>query len=189
MLTNNYISYKRVMFLGIFTATYKTTYGETKTADKIVHRGQNSGHYVYSLDFGGLMQYGRCKAFPTSKGDDKPVQGDYGVYFGSGSTPATREDYKLESPIESGLSITNPGSLVWLETDGDNRSAVADFVLRNTSGAEIVVREVGFVSALIRQNDGDFYPCLFERTVLDNPVTIPAGEARLIEYKVTISKT
>jgi hypothetical protein len=177
------------MFIGTLTTTYKTTYGETKTADKIVHRSQNSGQYDYSLDFGGLMRYGRCKTFPTSKGEDKPVQSDYGVYFGSGSTPATREDYKLESPIESGLSITNPSSLVWLETDGGNCSAVADFVLRNTSGAKIVVREVGFVSALIRQNDGDFYPCLFERTVLDNPVTIPAGEAKLIEYKVTVSET
>lgn len=189
MFTNHYILYRKVLFCGGATATVTTTYGETGTWT-LFPEYSASTRSIASLDLGVLMRYGRCQAFPVSKGSNQvPKESDYGVYFGSGATPPTREDFKLENPITSGLTITNPSSLVWGGDGNGNYSIAADFVLRNTTDAEIVVREVGFVSAIVKSHDADFYPFLMERTVLETPVTIPAGEARLIEYKFTFNQS
>ena len=96
-----------------------------------------------------------------------------GVTLGSGSTPATVDDYKLESAITKGLSVSitriyeNPVKLVILIT--------------NTSDAPITIAEVGWQSLF-----GGAY-ALADRTVLDTPVTIPAGGIGKIEYEIKIN--
>lgn len=117
-----------------------------------------------------------------------------GIYFGSGSTPATKSDYSLESPITSGLTIT--ASALQNTTDGNGKYIYStDFIVKNTTESEINIYEMGAVSQLPSKAITNVssaalcYPILFERTVLTEPITIAPGESKLVTYKLTFNQT
>ena len=109
-----------------------------------------------------------------------------GIVVGSGSTPSSENDYSLESMIKSGLSATTPT----LESSIDNNGNVvlsATFSLTNTSDSPITVSEIGYVCkhpgaiAYNQANTGD-KSILLDRTVLESPVVIGAGNSATIRY-------
>lgn len=105
----------------------------------------------------------------------------YGIMVGSGSTPATLDDYMLENLIASGLSISVA------EAVDDDNDGVYKLTITNTSNQDITIGEIGMWLQLYTgnntNNSGAF---LVERTVLDNPITIPAGGIGLIEYAIKL---
>lgn len=114
-----------------------------------------------------------------------------GVYFGTGSTPANLADHTLQSPITSGLTITNP-SRVLLESEKEGQYTLsASYVLTNATEAELNIYEMGVVTpALVGGQYGScLYPVLMERTVLTEPITIPPGASKLVTYKITFNQT
>ena len=112
-----------------------------------------------------------------------------GIYFGSGNTPATKADYKLESPITSGLSIVTPSSAV-LQSDGDGKYIYsASFIVTNTSADEIIICEIGLFTPGAGQSASTLYLTLMERTVLSEPIIIAPGERKVVTYEITFNQT
>ena len=105
-----------------------------------------------------------------------------GVLFGAGTTPATVQDYKLDAPITTGLSIIFPNSLTYAKGASFEDVAVT-YGVTNTSSSEITISEIGLVASIYVS--GNLYnSILVDRTVLNAPVTIPAGESKQITYTI-----
>lgn len=150
--------------------TMKNIYGSTVTVNADVsHKG----------DIGANMHYATCE-------DPANLYG--GVYFGRGTTPAARTDYKLESVITSGLTISNVYTFPQLETVDGKYVWSASYVVKNTSTEDIVISEVGYYGQVGRNSSAD-YLALMERTVLSTPLTIKPGESKLITYKLTFNQS
>ena len=103
-----------------------------------------------------------------------------GVLFGAGTAPATVQDYKLDAPITTGLSIIIPNNFTYAKGNSFQDVAVT-YGVTNTSSSEITISEIGLVATIYVS--GNLYESiLVDRTVLDTPVTIPAGESKQITY-------
>lgn len=184
MFTNNYIKFRRMMFLGE-QQSFVCTLGETRT--------NCSAYYSYYGDMGyGIEpQIAAIPTRTTTTSDSSNSNKYKGVYFGSGRTPATRDDYTLESPITSGMTAVSRGHALFKEKDGlyvyEQR-----FELTNTSDSNITVREMGqirTVSYYYNSSSTYNYPVLMDRTVLDEPVDFAPGETKLITYRVEFNQT
>lgn len=189
MFTNNYLAYRKQAFLGSDNTYYVTADGSSRKMYRLS---------IEVADLGRWLSLARCRdILTTSKTESYPDNAVYpGVYFGSGSTPASKADYKLESPITSGLAITNPSALAWTDDGNGKYEVIADYILRNTSDAEINIYEIGVFSPVNSNSNGKYgasdnvwWLALMERTVLDEPITIAPGESKLVTYKLTFNQT
>lgn len=107
-----------------------------------------------------------------------------GFCVGSGSTAATENDYELASMITSGLSAS---VVATASLDGGNPTAVYDLTITNTGSEAVTIAEIGFKQNLYTtttEGGTSFSNRVFllDRTVLDEPVIIPAGEFAVIRY-------
>ena len=108
-----------------------------------------------------------------------------GINLGTGTTAATEDDYVLESIITSGLSCSvNHSQGV---DESGNPYLQYDITVNNTGSASVTIGEIGYTQSLFAataQGDtsGSGQRCLLDRTVLDTPVTIPAGSYAVIRY-------
>ena len=110
----------------------------------------------------------------------------YGVYFGTDPTPATENDYRLGAPVTSGLSITNPSSVARIENvDAGTVKYSALFTVTNTSEAEIAIYEIGWYTDHTNGSNSNLFYLMLDRTVLDEPIIIPAGSTKYIHYELT----
>lgn len=107
-----------------------------------------------------------------------------GVRIGSGDTPATADDYTLESVIASGCSVVNQ-SATTVTKEGDNVSAYATSTISNTGTTALSISEIGLFSSI--PVDGVGRPFLLDRTVLESPITINPGEAKSITYTIRMN--
>lgn len=105
-----------------------------------------------------------------------------GVLFGAGTSPATTQDYKLDTPITTGLSIVFPKSLTYAKGASFEDVAVT-YGVTNISSSEITIAEIGLIVAML-DAESLYDNFLVDRTVLDTPVTIPAGESKQITYTI-----
>lgn len=186
MFTQNYINFKKAQF---------TSLGYSSSEMFRVTRVDGTSNSCYSsgvadCDIGGWMTIARCKAFNTASTNNTWKCGG-GVWFGTGSTPANRNDYKLDSPITSGLSITNYQNeympLIIEESPG-KYVLRAEYVLKNTTESEINIWEIGLFTPYC-YNITEYWQMLVERTVLTEPITIPAGGTKMVTYKITFNQT
>ena len=188
MFTNNYIKYRELMFYNGGYGSYKYLKSVGGT-DAACHAGQG----IYT-EIGSWMPQGQCRAVVEKiTGQTGPGNLYSGVYFGSGTTPPTKADYKLESVITSGLKITSTP----LSLGGSNGeySAKATFILENTSSNDISVSEIGIITPFCAEGKNSYivattyYNTLMERSVLDTPVVIAPGEIKTITYKITFNQS
>ena len=106
-----------------------------------------------------------------------------GVSFGDGSVPPTLDDYTLSgSPITT-LSIT---SAVIVSNNEDDASITGVYTITNTGSDEVTIREVAMFRSVPRYTSGNF-TIMLDRTVLDNPVTIPAGGIGQVTYTIRLN--
>lgn len=185
MFTNNMIKLMRHFafsyYRGSSTSGFVGVNGTTRSA---------GGLYMGSAGIAYHMRYAYCSAFSDTG------TGSSGVYFGTGSTPATVSDYKLESPITSGLNIINTGSTLEEHIKDGVWTLMANYSVQNTTESELNIYEIGLFSRICSSTDDEMfssvdvlYPILVERTVLDEPITIPAGQTKLVTYKLTFNQT
>lgn len=103
-----------------------------------------------------------------------------GIILGDGTTAPTLSDYKLSGNMLTSATAT-VGDSVTIDDNGITRTAV--LTVNNTGTTDFVVSEVGLIG---RYNYGSSYADFFlwERSLLDKPVTIPAGGAGQITYSI-----
>lgn len=107
----------------------------------------------------------------------------YGFCLGRGATPATKADYALEDMITSGLScITYSTATNWYD---DGAEKIWSYTMQNTSDADITIREIGKIGQFYSGNTA--YHVMVDRTVLDTPITIPAGETKVLSHSIRIN--
>ena len=191
MFTQNYIKFRRMMFVtgqASLSASMVSANGTSFTA--YPHRGGIA-------DVGGWMARGRCQTINEIYTGTTPQNSTYfGVFFGTDSTPATKNDYCLGSPITSGLSITNGANTPYTEEEEGVYSFYAIFTVKNTTDSDINIYEIGTFTPVstasgfkATASSDTYYAALMERTVLTEPITIPAGESKLVTYKLTFNQT
>lgn len=98
------------------------------------------------------------------------------IQFGSGVTAASYEDYQLETPITSGLSLVNQSGTLTASSAFDavthKYSSTRTFTINNSSASSITINELGiFVSSV-----------LCYREVLGAPITIDPGESVTVSF-------
>ena len=104
----------------------------------------------------------------------------YGVSFGTGTTPATVSDYFLESILtDTQISVSVPSAVSFSRFDTYDEYSVT-FGVTNITAEAITISEVG----LTANPQSNPYYVLVDRTVLDTPITIPAGQSKQITYTI-----
>lgn len=112
-----------------------------------------------------------------------------GFAIGSGSKAESASDYNLEKQI---VNITGSVSQAYVK-DSENFQYIQRFTItvQNNTGEEITVREVGLFRGFQASNTKGGTPstqtaaraCIMvDRSLLANPVVIPNGEARAVQY-------
>ena len=137
-----------------------------------------STYYLSGYSNNNCFPYSVSNSFTTSLNSQ-------GIVLGSGTTAATEDDYRIETPITSGLSV-NVTRTYSLDTDG-NPSEHFLLAVTNTSSASITVSELCYQQILYAYASPDgnspaVKTFCFDRTLLDSPVTIAAGETAVIRY-------
>ena len=94
------------------------------------------------------------------------------VMFGTGITPPSYDDYRLSGTPISGLTVT---ASVTKEDFGTEMTAV--YTINNTSGADVTIGEIGLKWTLY----------MLDRTVLETPLTIPAGSIGQLTYTIRMN--
>ena len=109
----------------------------------------------------------------------------YGVSFGTGTTPATVSDYFLESILtDTQISVSTPSEVNFSRYDTYEEYTVT-FGITNRTAEAISISEVGLTANPYRPSSGSNYVfAMVDRTVLDTPVTIPAGQSKQITYTI-----
>ena len=116
----------------------------------------------------------------------KTYNGYGGVRLGTGDTPATVDDYKLSGTLITGYSFT---AEVKTQNSAEGDKITATYTITNTSSSEITIKEVGIVAKMANTTSAAQiqHMGLLERTVLDTPVTIPAGGVGQVVYTITFN--
>ena len=103
-----------------------------------------------------------------------------GVSFGTGTTPSTASDYFLKNILgDTQISVSVPSAVSFSRFDNYDEYSVT-FGVTNITAEAITISEVG----LTAKPQSNPYYVLVDRTVLDAPVTIPAGQSKQITYTI-----
>jgi hypothetical protein len=191
MFTNNYIALRHNLFFGVTSqSSITTSYGKIRAKSFTSAWGGYASQYDSCVkDIGNTMNLPQCKTMLSSETTSSGADNYRGIYFGTGSTPASLTDYALESPITTGLVFA--GGLVGISAYEDGKAeATARYIVTNTSNAEINIWEIGCFAPLQTSNatNNGYAVIMLERTVLTEPITIPAGEAKMVTYKVVFNQ-
>ena len=118
------------------------------------------------------------------------------VLFGSGDTTPTENETDIEELI-TGISATHgstysPGTYF----DGEQVYLYIDYTVQNNNSSAITVKEVCFYTVVLAGGSaiGDTIPntvnnqgtILIARSLIDNPVTIAAGQSGIVRVKFSL---
>ena len=112
------------------------------------------------------------------------LEGDGGVIFGAGNTPPTIDDTTLSGNLISGFSYS---SNVSTARDEAGTTLTALYTVTNNSTNPITISEIALIANLSNSYTQAMYKGLLDRTVLDTPVTIPAGGVGQVEYTIRLN--
>lgn len=162
MLTKNFYAYIKASFSGSNSvATFTKTDGTTGTVST-------------SADY---------PPFKVMNKWAKSITGT-GVSFGTGTTPATASDYVLESILDDNkINVSTPSSISFSRYDTYEEYTVTFGVTNKTADA-ITISEMGLTAVPYSPHSGNNFFALVDRTVLDAPITIPAGQSKQITYTI-----
>lgn len=133
---------------------------------------------TYTYAYYAFPRYAMSKGVKTSTANNE------GVMFGDGNTPATINDTALAGNLITTISV----SVSFAETVDDMGCAVnGTFVVTNTGSNEITIREAVMYLRCPYNSSGGSFPCVIDRTVLDTPVTIPAGGIGQVTYTIRMN--
>lgn len=167
MITKNWYNYfKSINGFNVIANAARTTDGT------IVNCGYSTSNTSIMLD--SLMMRNTTVIYKKTTS---------GIVLGSGTTPPTIDDYELESQITSGLHCSV--STVYHAEGYVTRNITAT----NTSTMDITIAEVAMQCQLYtgENSSANSKYVLMDRSVLQVPVTIPAGGVGVISYTIRIN--
>ena len=102
------------------------------------------------------------------------------IVIGTGTTPVQSTDYRLESELKEGISVISTTRIP------SYSEGTVKYIrqYQNTSGAELTVNEIGFVSMAYTAGKSSARSFLIFREVLEEPIVVPADGYFTIEFKV-----
>lgn len=113
------------------------------------------------------------------------------MVFGTGTTPAKYTDYKLENPINEGITGVEYYVVKSYNEDSNNYEAIITATF--TSTINTTITEVGLVKSIFDDNNPTYseyasyyYNVLAAREVLDTPIEVKAGETFTVSIKIDI---
>ena len=106
-----------------------------------------------------------------------------GVLFGTGDTPASLDDYKLAGDVIQNIATSIHKTYSYSEAQP---SLKAVYTITNNNAAAITIKEVA-LNLQFHYSSNSSTGCVIDRTVLDTPVTIPAGGVGQVEYTITLN--
>ena len=159
MLTRNFYS---CMFVQLTGADFRKGVDCTGAGDA----------YLFSP---GNISASMKKAHTNAMGNSPSYNG---VIFGSGTTPATPSDYMLEAQITNGISVTNPTTAVANLTD-EYLEYTATYGIY--ASLDTTISEIGLFNQVNGRN------VMYDRTVLETPIVIPAGQSKQVTYTIRIN--
>lgn len=169
MLTKNFA---RLMAMVLERNTSNVGYLEAKATN-------GTTYYLPSSYDSSSFPYTVSQSYSTAIGTA-------GIILGSGNAAATEDDYTMQTPITSGLSvvITQTRGL-----DGSGNPYIAfDLAITNNGSSSVTIREIGYIQNLYTTTAASSSTgtgrraFLIDRTVLSSAVTIAAGQNGVIRY-------
>lgn len=183
MFTNNF---KKLIFSFLFGNKDISDYANTPGSFTSLPTLQSLSNYsrqIYSHSgFNYYQSMWCCARNALSTINSTGTLGNGYLMLGTGTTAPTADDYHLESPITTNLSCDS----VSVSRTSLTKTYTATFT--NSGSSDITVTEVGFIVYILynysnsNENSDHF---LMDRTVLDTPITIPAGESRTVTYELS----
>lgn len=184
MFTNNF---KKLMFSFLFGnksiyAGYDDTPSEFTSSPTLKDLSNNSRQIYTNSGYNYFQYMWRCARNALSTINPTATMGNGYLMLGTGTTAPTADDYHLESPITTNLSCDS----VSVSRTSLTKTYTATFT--NSGSSDITVTEVGFIVYILylysnsNKKSDNF---LMDRTVLDTPITIPAGESRTVTYELS----
>ena len=172
MLTKNFYEYLGAFFRRTGADVEYRAQLTKFDGEKISHNISMSSALPFSLL--GSMVHPKCVPIGSE-------QYWYGTWFGTGTKPATPDDYTLESPITDGsLSFYNASSVSTVSNE-DHFLMSVTYDITNTSQEAIALSEFGGFSINLSKG---IWQCLLDHTVLENPIVIPAGQTVPVNYAI-----
>ena len=112
-----------------------------------------------------------------------------GISVGTGNTAATEDDFQLAEPLTSGINLVLTETVYGADEPG-YPYVQYKVTVTNTGSDPITIKEICYKQTLnaakypgYATGAGD-HICMLDRTVLDTPVTIAAGDSGIITYKL-----
>lgn len=159
-------------------------YAFTGTVNKVVGG-------VQTINLMNALRTFMTKAVTQYNRYDNGTSGFTGVAFGDGTTEPTEDDTWLSGNQHTSITSSNTTVEVTESEEGDERCVTAVYTINNNTGADITIGEVGLFSYCTILGPSGSYNAyisvLIERSLLENPITIPAGGVGKVTY--TISRT
>ena len=111
-----------------------------------------------------------------------------GISIGTGTTPASEDDFQLEATITSGVNVVLTSTEYGAESPWYPYIKY-DLTVTNTSANPLVVTEIGYkqnlsTSRYLGSTARENKAFLLDRCVLDTPVTIAPGDAGIVTYRL-----
>ena len=153
--------------------TYQSVTGTTQT----LH--ESNYLYLFSYD----SEY---PSYPTIHKVQTTLGSNGGVVFGTGNTPPAIDNTTLSGNLISGFSYSKN---VTTERGDGGVTFTALYTVTNNNAEAITISEVAIIANLTEYNTSPdtHLKALVERTVLDTPVTIPAGGVGQVVYTITLN--
>ena len=169
MLTKN--------FWKVFTALVGRVQGEVKEVTVTLPNGSSYTNNIYGTN---AKPYSMLGAISGPWCNEK-IGTWFGVWYGTGNTPASIDDYKLEAAITDGsLSAKAGSSALVASVEADCVRISGPHSITNVTSKDIAISEIGCLGQI--ESGGNSF--LLDHTVLETPIVIPAGKTVALEYVI-----
>lgn len=172
----------------MFLKNYYKALAVVTSAKKVTYRAKDGKYYDVGVgdNCRGALQIGSSSNYqyiPSMYQPRTSYTAGGGVVFGDGTTPPTLDDYCLSGNL---ITAVTPSVSVTKTDDDDGVTLVGVYTLVNTGDTDVTVGEVALMCNLCNSNTTAEIKGFIERTVLDSPVTIPAGGVGQITYTIKL---
>ncbi len=114
-----------------------------------------------------------------------------GVVFGTGRVRPTMYNCCLSGEFITGISVENTAISITAEPTDMHAQLVCTYTITNNSANSIQIGEIGLVNSYSRTDpntqEARYWSFLVERTLLNQPLTIPAGGVGRIVYTTVMN--